>query len=140
MATTEQMHGAWNDLRGQVKQQWGEIRDDDWSKVEGNVDRLVGYLQTKSGETREQIEKTLRSLSSSSSKLLDDARSTAQQYAQYAADHAQEFAGNVSEVMGNQLHAAERVVQRRPVESLVVAVGAGVLIGVIVSLVGRSGR
>lgn len=140
MATTEKMHGAWNDLRGQVKQQWGEIRDDDWSKVEGNVDRLVGYLQTKSGETREQVEKTLRSLSSSTSKLMDDASGTVQQYAQYAAEKGQEFAGNVSDAFGHQLHNAERVVQRRPVESLVVAVGAGVLIGVIVSLVTRSGR
>lgn len=140
MPTKEQTTGAWNELRGQVREKWGEVRDDEWQQLQGNMDRLVGYLQTKSGETREQIEDAIRSFSSSGSQLLEDARSTAQQYARYASEHAQEFAGNVSDVMGEQLHRAERVVQRRPVESLIAAVGAGVLIGVIASLVVKSGR
>jgi uncharacterized protein YjbJ (UPF0337 family) len=49
--------GKWKEMRGQVKEWWGELTDDDLEKAEGKADQLIGLLQQKYGYTREQAEK-----------------------------------------------------------------------------------
>jgi uncharacterized protein YjbJ (UPF0337 family) len=49
--------GKWKELRGQVKEWWGELTDDDLEQVGGKADQLIGLLQQKYGYTREQAEK-----------------------------------------------------------------------------------
>jgi len=44
-------------MRGQVKEWWGELTDDDLDKAGGKADQLIGLLQQKYGYTREQAEK-----------------------------------------------------------------------------------
>ncbi len=48
--------GKWKEMRGQVREWWGELTDDDLDKVGGNADKLIGLLQQKYGYTREQAE------------------------------------------------------------------------------------
>ena len=38
MSTQEKMMGNWNQLKGKVKQKWGQLTDDELSEVEGNID------------------------------------------------------------------------------------------------------
>ncbi len=49
--------GHWKEMKGQVKEWWGELTDDDLEKVEGKADRLVGLLQQKYGYSKEEAEK-----------------------------------------------------------------------------------
>ncbi len=49
--------GKWKEMKGQVKEWWGELTDDDLEKVEGKADRLVGLLQQKYGYSKEEAEK-----------------------------------------------------------------------------------
>jgi uncharacterized protein YjbJ (UPF0337 family) len=58
-ATGQKWQGQWDQLKGRVKQMWGQLTDDDLKKVEGNYDRLVGLIEQRTGEAREQIEKRL---------------------------------------------------------------------------------
>ena len=37
--------GKWNQLKGKVKQQWGNLTDDDLTYVEGKEDELYGRIQ-----------------------------------------------------------------------------------------------
>ena len=37
----QELQGQWNNLRGQVKQKWGQLTDDDLQIHQGNVDQLV---------------------------------------------------------------------------------------------------
>jgi len=46
--------GKWKEMRGQVKEWWGKLTDDDLDRVEGKADQLVGLLQQKYGYTRER--------------------------------------------------------------------------------------
>ncbi|MFC6101622.1 CsbD family protein [Olivibacter domesticus] len=39
------MRNSWNELKGKVKQKWGELTDDDLTYTEGQEDELVGRLQ-----------------------------------------------------------------------------------------------
>lgn len=48
--------GKWNELKGTVKQKWGDLTDDDLLEIEGNRERLVGKLQQRYGRSREDAE------------------------------------------------------------------------------------
>ena len=48
--------GKWKQLRGEVKETWGELTDDEISQIEGRRDKLVGKLQEKYGYTRARAE------------------------------------------------------------------------------------
>src|SRR6476469_9591944 len=60
----QELQGQWNTLRGQVKERWGQLTDDDLQIQGGNVDQLVGRIQQRTGESRDAIEKYLTDLTS----------------------------------------------------------------------------
>jgi len=47
--------GNWNDLKGQAKQKWAQLTDDDLTYDEGRQDEWFGRLQQKTGETMDNI-------------------------------------------------------------------------------------
>ncbi|HEY8914818.1 MAG TPA: CsbD family protein [Chitinophaga sp.] len=57
---TLQIKGAWNDIKGRLKQQYADLTDDDLLYEEGQEDRLIGNLQKKLGKTREEVIDLLR--------------------------------------------------------------------------------
>ncbi len=54
---TEQIKGKLLQLRGEIKRRWGRLTDDDLMETDGNLDKLAGRIQERSGETRDSIEK-----------------------------------------------------------------------------------
>lgn len=52
----EKLKGSWNQTKGTVKEQWGELTDDDLLAIEGRRDQLVGKIQTRYGISREAAE------------------------------------------------------------------------------------
>ena len=54
--------GSWNELKGKVKQKWGELTDDDLTYAEGQEEELIGKLQKKTGQTREEVVNYLNNL------------------------------------------------------------------------------
>jgi uncharacterized protein YjbJ (UPF0337 family) len=48
--------GKWKEMRGQVKEWWGELTDDDLDRVSGKADQIVGLLQKKYGYTKEHAQ------------------------------------------------------------------------------------
>jgi uncharacterized protein YjbJ (UPF0337 family) len=53
--------GKWKEMRGQVKEWWGELTDDDLQQMDGKADQLIGALQKRYGYTKEEAEKELNS-------------------------------------------------------------------------------
>jgi len=51
------LKGKWKEIKGQVKEKWGKLTDDDLITVEGKVEKLLGILQKKYGYSREKVEK-----------------------------------------------------------------------------------
>ena len=49
--------GKWKEMRGQLKEWWGELTDDELDQANGNAEQIVGLLQQKYGYTREAAEK-----------------------------------------------------------------------------------
>ena len=56
---SDEFKGMWNQIKGQAKEQWGKLTDDELREVEGKKDKLVGKLQQKYGWSKEQAEKSV---------------------------------------------------------------------------------
>ena len=48
--------GKWKQIRGQVKETWGDLTDDELDQIAGRYDQLVGLLQEKYGYRRQEAE------------------------------------------------------------------------------------
>jgi uncharacterized protein YjbJ (UPF0337 family) len=55
----DQVKGNWKTFKGQVKQQWGKLTDDDLERVEGKREELAGRIQARYGCAKEQAEAEL---------------------------------------------------------------------------------
>jgi uncharacterized protein YjbJ (UPF0337 family) len=49
--------GKWNQLKGEARQQWGKLTDDDWEQIGGSKDKLAGKLQERYGWERQEAER-----------------------------------------------------------------------------------
>ena len=52
----DKLRGNWNQIKGNIKQKYADLTDDDLLYVEGKEDELVGRLQKKTGETKETVQ------------------------------------------------------------------------------------
>jgi uncharacterized protein YjbJ (UPF0337 family) len=61
---SDTMAGKWKQLKGKVKETWGDLTDDDLKNVEGKRDQLIGRIQEKYGQSKDEIERKLKSYES----------------------------------------------------------------------------
>ena len=48
--------GKWRQMRGDLKTWWGKLSDDDFERIGGQKDKLIGLIQERYGYAREQAE------------------------------------------------------------------------------------
>jgi uncharacterized protein YjbJ (UPF0337 family) len=60
--TNLKLKGQWNEIKGKLKQKYGQLTDDDLMFAEGKDDEMLGRLQKKLGRTKEEIRKEIESL------------------------------------------------------------------------------
>jgi len=65
MTNQDILGGKWKQLRGQVKQKWGKLTDDELDRVEGRAEELAGLLQERYGFAREEAKKQLKDMADS---------------------------------------------------------------------------
>ena len=53
--TEQKTQGNWKKFKGQVRESWGTLTDDELDRYEGKREQLEGHIQEKTGETREDI-------------------------------------------------------------------------------------
>ncbi len=46
--------GMWKQIKGSVREWWGDLTDDDVEQIGGKKDRLLGALQERYGWSRER--------------------------------------------------------------------------------------
>jgi uncharacterized protein YjbJ (UPF0337 family) len=57
-----QMKGSWNEIKGKLKQSYGNLTDDDLVFAEGKDDELVGRLQKRLGKSKEEVRQMIEKL------------------------------------------------------------------------------
>ena len=67
---TDVLEGKWKQLRGKVREEWGELTDDELDQIAGQRDQLIGKIQEKYGYTRDEAERQVE-------QFLDETEETA---------------------------------------------------------------
>jgi uncharacterized protein YjbJ (UPF0337 family) len=53
------LKGNWKKMRGQMREWWGKLTDDDMERIAGNRDQLAGTLQERYGYTKEEANREI---------------------------------------------------------------------------------
>jgi len=132
------LQGQWNQVKGQVREHWGQLTDDDLQIQGGNIDQLVGRIQQRTGETREAVERYLTDLTARGSSAVSHATEAVSQYAQQAGDRLRDRYGELSDQAREGYDRAQDMVRHNPGQSVAAAFGIGLVAGLIVGLALRS--
>jgi uncharacterized protein YjbJ (UPF0337 family) len=62
MTTKLQVKGSWNEVKGKLKQKYGQLTDNDLSFAEGKEDEFLGRLQQKLGKSKEDLRAEIEKL------------------------------------------------------------------------------
>ena len=50
-----QLKGNWNEIKGKLKQKYGQLTDQDLTFAEGKEDELLGRIQKRLGRTKDEL-------------------------------------------------------------------------------------
>lgn len=140
MISEQELTGGWTQIKGKIKEKWGQITDNELTQAEGSVEKLVGLLQRKTGTARREAEEFIEHAMSDGAKTLNRAASAAQNYASQATEAVSQGYEQVSHQVQQGYEQAEDLIRTRPAESLSVAFGAGIVTGILVTLMMRPSR
>ena len=138
MNTDQALRGNWKQIKGMVKERWDQLTDTDLKSFDGSVDDLVGLIQEKTGATKSEISRALDEIVGAGSSMVNRAASSVRDAVERAASNVSEGYAEISDRMHAGQERAERLVRRHPTESVVLALGTGLIAGIIVGLVLRA--
>ena len=52
--------GKWTQLKGRIREKWGELTDDDFDVAQGNAEYLSGKLQERYGWAKDRAEREIK--------------------------------------------------------------------------------
>ncbi len=55
----DQVEGQWKNIKGNIREKWGKLTDDDLEAVAGKKDQLVGKMQERYGLAKDKAEAEL---------------------------------------------------------------------------------
>jgi len=53
------LEGKWKQLRGSIREKWGQLTDDEVDQIAGKRDKLAGFLQERYGYTQVEAEQQI---------------------------------------------------------------------------------
>jgi uncharacterized protein YjbJ (UPF0337 family) len=59
---TDIAEGKWTQVKGKLRESWGDLTDDEIEQTKGNAQQLVGLLQERYGLAKDQAEKEVEAL------------------------------------------------------------------------------
>jgi uncharacterized protein YjbJ (UPF0337 family) len=134
----ETIEGSWNQVKGKVRERWGQLSDNELEEARGHVEQLVGLIQERTGEVREEVESYLECAAGDGASAVGKATGAVRSGARYAAEAVQHAAEKATDAARAGYIQTERAIRNRPVESLAACFGAGLITGVVVGLLLRS--
>ena len=54
---SDTVKGNWKQMTGKIKEEWGDLTDNEIKEAEGDRDQLIGKIQAKYGIAKEEAEK-----------------------------------------------------------------------------------
>jgi uncharacterized protein YjbJ (UPF0337 family) len=56
----DRIEGNWRQLKGKARQQWGKLTDDQFERIAGKRDVLVGQVQETYGISKDEADRQVR--------------------------------------------------------------------------------
>ncbi len=134
MMNVQTLQGQWNQVRGELKKKWGQLTDDDLRFNNGNIDQLIGKIQSRTGEAREAIEQFLGEVTSHGASAISQGAEQVGEYARYAGDQVRQGYNRISDQFGRGYEYSQDIIRENPTRSIATVFGVGVLLGVVVGL------
>lgn len=117
---SNRIEGSWAELKGKAKQQWGNLTDDDLTRIGGRKDELMGRIQARYGygkdKAKQEVESWLEGMGQSGESVM----------AQVAAakDGAKQVADNFTTAM-------QKSIDKNPTATLAMVAAVAFVIGAI---------
>ena len=137
MVNQQTLQGHWNEIKGKLRTKWGELAGDEFEAFDGNVDKLIGRIQRKTGEARSSIERYLSELTDEGASAAAGVAEDIREYVHHAAERIQEGSKEAVDSLRQGYEGAQEMVRRRPGESVVLCFGAGMIAGLLLGLFAR---
>lgn len=51
---SDTLQGQWKQLKGNIREKWGKLTDDDVDRIQGNYEQLLGRIQERYGVARDE--------------------------------------------------------------------------------------
>lgn len=146
---------SWDQVKGKLRQKYGQLTDDDLEFTEGKGEELFGRLQSRLGMGEEELQRTLNELKGGSGVrgAVEQAKARATEVAGGVRTRATEIASDVRHAAGEkaeELRAqagevyetaarhvstmrgdGEEYIRHNPRESLITALAAGFVLGLL---------
>lgn len=55
----DRIEGNWKNFKGQIKEKWGKLTDDDLDRAAGKRDQLAGRIQERYGIAKDEADRQL---------------------------------------------------------------------------------
>ena len=134
MVSRNDLLGNWNGIVRSLSAKFGDFTKDELARVEGNFEELVNLVQRKSGRSKEQIASFVSDCCESAGATYGQVANRASHYVDVAGDVIRDNYDRVATEAKRGLDYTAKNVGRRPFESLALAVGSGIIAGVLLGL------
>ena len=141
---TQEFKAHWDLLKGDIKEKWGKLTDDEIEQAKGNVEQLIAKIQLHYSETKKDIKKNLDDLLSNlngSNRLSDSIRHVGKKVQSYSEELAQksehymekgeQYNQEPQKKAEENLDSLITYIKAHPLKSAAIAAGAGLLLGKI---------
>lgn len=56
------LKGKWNEIKGEIRSQWGNLTDDEVEGAKGNLSSIAGLIQQRYGSRKEEVMQRLEGI------------------------------------------------------------------------------
>lgn len=78
MLNEETIKGKWNEIKGEIRTQWGNMTEDELEKSSGNMTSIVGLIQQRYGAKKEEVSEKLNTILAKFSQKTDEVKNKMQ--------------------------------------------------------------
>lgn len=87
MLNEDTIKGKWNEIKGEIRTQWGKMTEDELEKSSGNMTSIAGLIQQRYGAKKEEVQEKLNNILAKFSEKTEDVKTRMQNENNNSSNH-----------------------------------------------------